>query len=154
MNRATGARRGKVATPGLTMGADVGIGLPTWLKRWRTWSVPSVPPRRQLRAGPSLGMEALEARILPTAAIQPNAVVLDRIAAAGEADVRQLTLTEAGLLVITSAGTAGLDTRLTLSGPNGQLLVQSDGQAPNNATDLIRQHLPAGTYFITVQGLG
>ena len=31
------------------------------------------------------------------------------------------------------------------------MLVASDGQGPGNPDDLIDQHLPAGTYYLTVE---
>ena len=45
-----------------------------------------------------------------------------------------------------------LDTRTSLLGPEGQLLIQSDGESPANRDDLIDQHLLAGTYLLQVEG--
>jgi hypothetical protein len=48
----------------------------------------------------------------------------------------------------------GGDTRLSLLDRQGRLLVQSDGISPDNREDRIEQHLPAGTYYLKVEGLG
>src|SRR5262249_4454482 len=41
-----------------------------------------------------------------------------------------------------------------LLGPDGQLLIQSDGASATDPDDWIVQHLTPGTYFFEVQGLG
>ncbi len=45
----------------------------------------------------------------------------------------------------------GLTTRLSLRDSHGNMVVQSDGQAPRGTGPLIDQHLPAGTYELTVE---
>ncbi len=47
----------------------------------------------------------------------------------------------------------GSVTRLSLLDDQGDVLVQSDGQAVNHSNDLIDQDLPAGTYYLEVEGL-
>src|SRR5437867_4364008 len=47
----------------------------------------------------------------------------------------------------------GADTRLSLLGPDGGLLIQSDAESATNSDDRIVQHIVAGTYFLEVQGL-
>jgi large repetitive protein len=48
----------------------------------------------------------------------------------------------------------GLNTRTSLLGPLGELLIESDGQSAANSDDLIVQHLLAGTYFVKIEGQG
>jgi hypothetical protein len=73
---------------------------------------------------------------------------------AGEVDQFQVMLPDNGrLTALVHTGTA-LHTRLSLLGPDGQLLIQSDGQTPLDSDDLIAQHLLKGTYSVTVTGLG
>src|SRR5207253_2336202 len=48
----------------------------------------------------------------------------------------------------------GFDTRLSLYDNAGNLLTQSNGQAPANRADLIDQHVEGSTYFLKVEGLG
>src|SRR5437762_10499107 len=67
-------------------------------------------------------------------------------------DFFRLTLTEPGRL-ITRVHATGNDTRLALLGPDGALLIQSDGVSASNRDDLIDQHLLAGTYFLEVTAL-
>src|SRR4051794_34470063 len=78
------------------------------------------------------------------------------IRAPGEVDEFQVTLTDSGRLTAEAHTRPGcsLDTRLSLLGPDHQLLIQSDGRSPTNRDDLITQHLLAGTYFVQVEGLG
>src|SRR3989442_602357 len=93
------------------------------------------------------------AAVLPLGA---NDVFAGNISAPGEVDEFQVTIPDNGRLtaaVQTGSGSS-LDTRLSLLGPDGQLLIQSDGQSPTNANDRIVQHLLAGTYFVQVEGLG
>src|SRR5437016_5280344 len=93
-----------------------------------------------------------------TAAVLPlgtNDRIAGDISAPGEADEFAVTLTDSGRLtaeVQTRPG-CSLDTRLSLLGPDHQLLIQSDGQSPTAQDDLITQHLLAGTYFVRVEGL-
>jgi hypothetical protein len=63
-----------------------------------------------------------------------------------------VSLPKAGRL-IAGVHAQGEYTRLSLLGPDGQLLIQSDGQSPANPDDLIDQHLDGGTtYYLEVQG--
>src|SRR6059058_2126683 len=93
-----------------------------------------------------------------TAAVLPlgtNDRVAGDIGAPGEVDEFAVTLPDSGRLtaeVQTRPG-CSLDTRLSLLGPDSQLLIQSDGQSLTNRDDLIVQHLLPGTYFVTVEGL-
>src|SRR3954463_7335713 len=93
------------------------------------------------------------AAVLP---LGTNDWVAGNISSPGEVDEFQVTLADSGRLtaeVQTRTG-CSLDTRLSLLGPDRQLLVQSDGQSATNRDDLITQHLLAGTYFVKVEGLG
>ncbi len=74
----------------------------------------------------------------------------------GEVDEFQIDIPDNGRLtvVVQTGSGACLDTRLSLLGPDGRLLIQSEGQSPSNHDDQIVQHLLAGTYFVQVQGLG
>src|SRR5262249_22315141 len=63
-----------------------------------------------------------------------------------------LTLTDTGRL-IAQVRSDGPATRLSLLGPNGEVLVQSDGQSATNLDDLIVQHLQPGTSFLQVETL-
>src|SRR5438552_1098643 len=93
------------------------------------------------------------AAVLPLGA---NDAIAGNIATPGEVDEFQITLSDSGRLtaaVQTSAG-CSLDTRLSLLGPDGKLLIQSDGQSLTRHDDQVVQHLLAGTYFVQVEGLG
>src|SRR5262249_9539037 len=93
------------------------------------------------------------AAVLPLAA---NDSITGEIRTAGEVDEFQVAIPDNGRLIAavqTGPGTA-LDTRLSLLGPDGQLLIQSDGRSPTEHDDLIVQHLLAGTYLVQVEGLG
>src|SRR5262249_24480577 len=74
----------------------------------------------------------------------------------GEVDRFQVNITDNGRLTtdVQCCSTGSLDTRLSLLGPDGQLLIQSDGLSLNNHNDQIVQHLLAGTYYLEVAGLG
>ena len=48
----------------------------------------------------------------------------------------------------------GATTRLSLLDGQGQVLMQSDGQSPDNRDDLIDLHVPAGTDYLEVENLG
>src|SRR5262245_8754247 len=73
------------------------------------------------------------------------------IATPAEPDWFRLTVEETGRLsVLTDADP---DTRTSLLGPDGQLLIQSDGLSAANRDDQIAQHLTPGTYFLRVEGL-
>ncbi len=108
-------------------------------------------------------MERLEDRTLPAAhslatalAISPTGSAADDIGAAGVPDYFQVAIPDTGLLTVQAEpGAAGsLRTRLSLLGPDGRLLIQSDGESLTNPDDLIAQHLAAGNYFLEVQSLG
>src|SRR5947199_7129979 len=96
---------------------------------------------------------------MSTAAVVPLGTddrIDGNISAPGEVDEFEVTLTDSGRLtaeVQTRPGCA-LDTRLSLLGPDSQLLIQSDGQSLTNRDDLITQHLLPGTYLVQVEGLG
>jgi hypothetical protein len=63
---------------------------------------------------------------------------------AGQSDWYQITVPATGRLtaVVMASGGSSLVPRLTLTGPSGQVLIQSD--------NAIVQHLPAGTYWLSV----
>src|SRR5438128_2333805 len=81
--------------------------------------------------------------------------VAGNISTPGEVDEFQITLADSGRLTAEVQTRPGysLDTRLSLLGPDSQLLIQSDGQSLTNRDDLITQHLLAGTYLVKVEGL-
>jgi hypothetical protein len=93
------------------------------------------------------------AAVLP---LQPTDSFAGTITAPGEVDSFQVTIPDSGRLtagVQTGNGTS-LDTRLSLLGPDGNLLILSDGQSAANPVDQIAQDVLAGTYVLEVTGLG
>src|SRR5262249_57005672 len=74
----------------------------------------------------------------------PNNMVSGALTA-GQVNVLPLTVSETGRLTanVTLSGNSTLVPQLTLIGPNGQVLIQSDAGT-------IVQHLQAGTYTLTV----
>src|SRR5262249_11769210 len=66
----------------------------------------------------------------------------------------KLTVDDSGRLAARAAPGAPLGSRLSLLGPSGELLIQSDGVSSTNPEDRITQHLLPGTYFLRVEGLG
>src|SRR5262245_61936487 len=93
------------------------------------------------------------AAVLP---LESNDRIAGNISTPGEVDEFQVTLADSGRLTVEVQTRPGcsLDTRSSLLGPDGHLLIQSDGQSPTNHDDLIVQHLLPGTYFVRVEGLG
>src|SRR5262249_3835565 len=93
------------------------------------------------------------AAVLP---LETNDVIAGNISTPGEVDQFQVTLSDSGRLItkVETRPGCSLDTRLSVLGPDRQLLIQSDGQSATNRDDLIDQHLLAGTYFVTVEGIG
>jgi hypothetical protein len=78
------------------------------------------------------------------------------IATPGAVESFQITIPTSGRLtagVRVGSGSA-LDTRLSLLGPDGELLVESDGQSAAEPGGQITQHVLAGTYVVEVTGLG
>jgi hypothetical protein len=105
-------------------------------------------------------VERLADRILPAGDLLATASLIqptDRrdamIGGAGEVDRFQFTLAETGRMTVRTTGLE-FDTRTSLLGSDGELLVQSDGASATDPDDLIVQHLLAGTYFLQVEGLG
>jgi hypothetical protein len=105
-------------------------------------------------------VERLADRILPagdllatTPLLQPTDRLDTTLGAPGEVDLFQFTLDETGQMTVSTAG-LDLDTRTCLLGPDGQLLIQSDGASATDPDDRIVQHLVPGTYFLQVEGLG
>src|SRR5262249_11805901 len=91
------------------------------------------------------------AAVVPLGAHDSIAGIIDT---AGEVGEFQIPISDNGRLTVGGHTGSALSTRLSLLGPDGQLLIQSDGQSPVNRDDLIVQHLLAGTYFVEVAGLG
>jgi hypothetical protein len=93
------------------------------------------------------------AAVLP---LQPTDSFAGTIATPGEVDSFQVTIPACGRLTAgVRIGTGSpLDTRLSLLGPTGQLLIQSDGQSAAEPGDQIAQDVLAGTYVLEVTGLG
>src|SRR5262249_15404972 len=72
----------------------------------------------------------------------------------GGADLYAITPSSDGRLIAwTHTDSASLGLRLSLFDAQGNLLVQSDGQAIGRPDPLIDQHLPAGTAYLEVRGL-
>jgi hypothetical protein len=93
------------------------------------------------------------AAVLP---LKPTDSFAGTIASPGEVDSFQVTIPDSGRLTASvqiGAG-IGLNTRLSLLSPDGQLLIESDGQSIANANDLITQDVLAGTYDLEVTGIG
>ncbi len=90
------------------------------------------------------------AAVVPLGANDSIAGTLD---SPGAVDEFQVSLPDNGRLTATVHTGSALNTRLTLLGPDGQLLIQSDGQSPTDPDDLIVQHLLAGTYVLKLAGL-
>jgi hypothetical protein len=93
------------------------------------------------------------AAVLP---LQPTDSFAGTIASPGEVDAFQVTLADSGRLTAeVQIGTrTSLVTRLSLLGPSGQLLIQSDGQSAAKSGGQITQDVLAGTYVLEVTGLG
>jgi hypothetical protein len=85
-----------------------------------------------------------------------NDVLAEQISTSNEADFFQVAVTDSGLLTVQTQPAPGvpLASRLSLLGPDGQPLVQSDGASAGQPGGSISQHVVAGTYFVEVAGLG
>jgi hypothetical protein len=126
-----------------------------WARKW--WRK-SAGPRSYSRRRAPLWIERLERRMVlsaptPQLFLNPNPTDL----AAGSflangAEYAQVIVPD-GRLTATATGVGTLATSLALLDSKGALLTQSDGQV-GNATDLITQYLPAGTYYLKISGLG
>ena len=113
------------------------------------------------RRGPSPSRpaaEPLEDRALLDGAcrallVPPTGVRAGSIGSPGERDAFEVRLPESGRLTVEVRG--DFAPRLSLSGADGVLLVQSDGQTPSNPDGRIVQHLagaPGGlVYYLTVE---
>src|SRR5437899_2749073 len=64
--------------------------------------------------------------------LQANDSIAGTILTSGEVDQFQVTLRDNGRLTASVQTGTALHTRLSLLGPDGQLLIQSDGQSPLN----------------------
>ena len=73
--------------------------------------------------------------------------------APGEVAFFQIDPTTDGRLVA-QVHAEGATTRLSLLDAQGQVLMQSDGQSPDNPDDQIDLHVPAGTDYLEVENLG
>src|SRR5262245_23455544 len=121
---------------------------------WRRRRLQQRRPRCRLLLERLEGRTLLAGDLLATASLlQPTDRLDAMIGAPGELDSFQFTLADTGRLTVRTAG-LDLDTRTSLLGPDGQLLIQSDGASITDPDDLIVQHLTPGTYFLEVQGLG
>jgi hypothetical protein len=106
-------------------------------------------------------LERLEDRTLlnghTLAMATPLELSPDHLAAASgslpSTDIFAVTVAETGRLTAQVHATSA-DTRLSLLGPDGRLLIQSDGQSATNLDDQIIQHLVPGTYYLEVEALG
>ena len=130
----------------------------SWASWFQTWTRRRAAAIRNAgvntrRSRRPLVLEQLEDRTLPSAnPLLLDQTVVDQLSAFGEIDQREITLVQPGLLRISVAGVSGgLDTRASLVGGDGELLIQSEGQTPDDRTDLIEQHLSAGTYLVRIE---
>src|SRR5438128_5303223 len=128
---------------------------------WRGTARRGPYPRR---AACRLWLERLEERTLlngqpalnTALPIDLTGSVAENLRTPGEVDSFQLTLPDSGRLTaqVHLAVAGSLNTRLGLLGPDGQLLIQSDGQSATEPGGLITQDLLPGRYFLQVAGLG
>src|SRR5262249_27312178 len=118
-------------------------------RRWRCRARPILEPLedRALLAGNTL------ATALP---VGLNATLAEQMGTPNEGDFFQVAVTDSGLLTVQTQPAPGvsLASRLSLLGPDGQTLVQSDGASAGQPGGSISQHVVAGTYFVEVAGLG
>jgi FG-GAP-like repeat len=125
--------------------------------RTRRWPYPRRPACR-------LWLERLEDRTLlnghpaldAALPIDLRGSVAENLRTPGEVDSFQLTLPASGRLnvQVQPAPAGSLSTRLSLLGPDGQLLIQSDGQSATVPGDSITQDLLPGKFFLQLTGLG
>src|SRR5262245_29308221 len=104
-----------------------------------------------------LEVEPLEDRTLldGSVPIQPGQTVQGRISQVGEIDRYSFTIDPLTAIYLrTRVEANGFQSRLSLDGPDGGLLVQSDGLATTNPDDQIVQYLMQGNYTLEVQGVG
>src|SRR5262249_28367027 len=73
------------------------------------------------------------------------------IAAAAEKRYFKLILTDPGRLTARLQGTGDFQPAISLLGPDGQILAQSESQAGGQGGDNVNQYLTAGTYFLAVR---
>src|SRR5438094_10134987 len=115
--------------------------------------------RRPRPACRHLEVECLEERTLLSAApvtpFTPGETVHGRISTAGEVDRYTFTVgqddtkrIEQALYLRTHVHADGFRSRLSLDGPDGGLLVQSDGKSLTDPDDEIVQYLTAGAYTL------
>ncbi len=93
------------------------------------------------------------AAVLP---LNPTDSFAGTIATPGDVDSFQVTIPDGGRLTAGVQVGAGNDlaTRLSLLGPDGQLLIESDGASAADRGGRITQDVLAGTYVLEVTGLG
>src|SRR5262245_8400553 len=72
--------------------------------------------------------------------------------AGNDVDLFQVRPVEPGLLTARVEAN-GLRARLSLLGPDGSVLLQSDGASAADPAPLLAEHLEPGTYFLKVEGL-
>src|SRR5262245_60042664 len=133
---------------------------------------PASPRHRRCRdrTGPGLRVVELEDRLLLSSApdglpsnladatpiilaADGSATLAGHLTGAGSPEFYRLDAATEGLL-IAGVYPQGISTRLALMGSGGELLMQSDGLSANNPDDRIDLHLPAGIYFLEVEGTG
>jgi hypothetical protein len=145
------------------------MSLSRWFKPWKPGArrsrgegPPGFKKRRRLR-GARLQLETLEDRTLLAAnslvtalPVGLNDALAAQIGTPNEVDFFRVAVTESGLLTVQTQPPPGvsLASRLSLLGPDGQPLVQSDGASADPSGPLVSEHLEAGTYFLEVMGLG
>src|SRR5262245_5269824 len=127
-------------------------------RKFKAWARRGCDRQRSRRVVLPPRVEQLEDRTLPAGnslasavPINPSGAIADQISAPGETDFFQLTVNDSGRLTARAAPDAPLGSRLSLLGPSGELLIQSDGVSPTNPEDLIVQHILPGTYFLQVE---
>ncbi len=85
--------------------------------------------------------------------IEPDSVTPGTLEHSGESAYYQFALDQPGRVALRTEGLF-LNTRTSLLGPAGQLLIQSDGRTVADPSDLVIQHLLEGTYYVRIEGLG
>ena len=85
------------------------------------------------------------------AGTDPNVAQGGQIVQAGGQTTYRVTLDGDGLLAA-QVQPSGFNSVLSLLDSQGQLVIESEATSPTNPDDQIAQHLPAGTYYLTVAG--
>jgi hypothetical protein len=123
------------------------------------------PSRRKrvqpTRFGHAIGIEELEHRLCPSSAAgltssasdlraDPNVSLVGHFEGNGAINLYRFSADTEGLFVA-QVRAAGFDTRLSLLGGQGQLLIQSEAASTGDLDNRVAMHLSSGNYFLMVQ---